>query len=63
MAFRQRAKLQLLHHTGFIFLNNVEKKSIDFTAKRFFMKLLRTVNSEIFTDYHNHRKWLYLPTQ
>ena len=33
-----------------IVLNNVDKNSIDFTAKRFFMKLFRTVNSEITTD-------------
>ena len=31
-------------------LNNVDKNSIDYTAKRFFMKLFRTVNSEIITD-------------
>ena len=29
---------------------NVENKSIDFVAKRFFMELFRTVNSEIITD-------------
>ena len=33
-----------------IVLNNVEKKPIDFTAKRFFVKFFRTVNSEIITD-------------
>ena len=31
-------------------LNNVEYKSVDFTAKRFFMKFFRTVSSEIITD-------------
>ena len=35
----------LLYGLEAIALNNVEKKSIDFTAKRFFMKLFRTVNS------------------
>jgi len=40
----------LLYGLEAIVLNNVEKNSIDFTAKRFFMKLFRTVNSEIITD-------------
>ena len=39
----------LLYGLETIALNNVDKKSIDFTAKRFFMKLFRTVNSEIIT--------------
>ena len=47
---KSKCYLVLLYGLEACVLTNVENKSIDFTAKRFFMKLFRTVNSEIITD-------------